>query len=625
MPPLMRSYSGAARDTSSLVLAAASDYGPFGAAAATVSPLSLWAVDASGPGRCTTSSRYAEASLLRRELELRGEFHRLRAEESEQMRLRQEQDRREADAEERRHLIAAARDIEEQRAKRMEEQQEKILQRERELRNGRWNERRVEELKGHQASQLRDRNEQINTLETKLAQMERELQEAKAKIALTSVGNANDPYGFGETTKLKDEIRDLRQKADELEEQKKRLERRQRESDERADAQSAALQSIQNEYQSRARHNEAEVESLRKEAQQAKSALDAERAAHEDELARLRKQIREAEEVAVAQKSRDAEVTLQKMRERFDNDKQGLEAAQHQLTRKLKATEEELQSTKRQLESTQRELSTAKVDLQQRGQTLEEKTALLKKLEGDVESKASLEFELRDAKSRMDHIAEEHKRDRDYLQAQHQAALSSKEKDVETLRKELAESRKLVQSLREEVTNSKFGKDDYQQKLNRDLSEKEASLAQLRRELEASKHSQEEWKATYEDPQRQKERAAESFEQNLRARDEEVRSVSEKLNKALEEKVAAELALRSRKHGCWPARHATARRNGAARARGEPLPPEHGGQGASRGASAAQGPNRNCVMNSAWPGMPRSPSPACLRCRPTIVRRSRPS
>ncbi|CCW65388.1 unnamed protein product [Phytomonas sp. EM1] len=89
-------------------------------------------------------SRQHEASLIRREAELRSEFHRLMEEGEERMRIRYEQQRRDDDAEERRLLIEAAAEVERERTKRIETQQERLLQRERELEE--WKQERAKEI-----------------------------------------------------------------------------------------------------------------------------------------------------------------------------------------------------------------------------------------------------------------------------------------------------------------------------------------------------------------------------------------------------------------------------------------------------------------------------------------------
>ncbi|XQJ24857.1 hypothetical protein NXY56_000753 [Leishmania guyanensis] len=127
------------------------------------------------PSATLVSSRSMEATLLRREWELRSEYYRLYAEDQWHIRQQREEQRRQDDKAERQRMIEAARAIEEERARRVAEQQEHLLQKERELEE--W---KLERLK--EANSARRQQQQEDERRREL-QHERELARVKEEAA----------------------------------------------------------------------------------------------------------------------------------------------------------------------------------------------------------------------------------------------------------------------------------------------------------------------------------------------------------------------------------------------------------------------------------------------------------
>lgn len=404
--------------------------------------------------------------------------------------------------------------------------------------------RRLEELKDHHASQLRAKMEEIDSLERRLAQATRDVQEEKARATLANP-LSNDPYGLQEITRTKDELRSAKLTIQELEEQRKRLERRLNESEERADAQASTLQILQADTIQRRKQEDDEMEHLRQENMQVKRSLSEAHDRHEAELAKARKQIKEAEAAALNQVARDADATHRKINERLDDERRQWDAERSELRARLRASEESQSAVRLDLETAQRELATLRADVASRSQELENRANQMRGLQNEVESRVHTEMELKDARARLQRLQEDLVLEREQRQRQHEAALEVKERELQQMRSHGLEATKMINDLREEVSNSKYGLDEGHQRLKRELGEREQQIAQLRRELEGSHQAEAQWKVSYEDVVAQKERGAESFQKMLQQREEDMRVLNARLDKEMEEKYRLQQILRA--------------------------------------------------------------------------------
>lgn len=138
-------------------------------------------VDLNGVNACApmATSRSVEASLLRREWELRNEYYRLCAEDQWQSRQQRDAQRRQDAEEDRQRAMEVARQMEEERAKRVEAQQERLLQKERELEE--WKLERLKEAEAARRQQIQD-DERRREL-----QHERELARIKEDASIRAV------------------------------------------------------------------------------------------------------------------------------------------------------------------------------------------------------------------------------------------------------------------------------------------------------------------------------------------------------------------------------------------------------------------------------------------------------
>ncbi|GET86106.1 hypothetical protein, conserved [Leishmania tarentolae] len=400
--------------------------------------------------------------------------------------------------------------------------------------------RRLEELKDSHAAAMRCKDVEIDHLSSRVRQLESQLQDEGVKLALLR-SNVEQMMSMDiENARMKDEVRQLHTAKAELEETKKRLERNLREAESQMESQSKQLRELHTGTVSGQRQLMAERDELRRENVDLKSQLSMARTSYEEEVERLQKKLKSAEEAAAKFNVLDMEQNAQKAVERADEARRSAEKSLAEATRKLKLAEEEAQSSKRSAESAQRDVAQARNRIQELQEKLGERAAQVRTLETELQGNVSVGYEAREAKERLERLQAEYDAERESRRRQYEAALEAKDREVQQCRTDLLEVNKKLHALREECASSKFDKDGHQQRLTRQLTEREEEVAHLRRQLEDSRQSLEQWKATYEELQQRSGTSTNGYQKAVHDREEELQECRRRLRQVQEEKTQLE-------------------------------------------------------------------------------------
>eukprot|EP00796_Vickermania_ingenoplastis_P010149 gene10149-7106_t len=405
-------------------------------------------------------------------------------------------------------------------------------------------ERRVEELRDHQRVQLRCKEEEVESLQRQLHDAQRCLEEERSKAAM--VRNTGDSYFTQEEARLKEEVRTLRLKNQELEEQRIRVERRQRDNDTRIDKQGSTIQALQEELQQCLRKKAEELEELRGENHQLRTSLKLEKESMTEELESLRLQLKNAEERAYSKTTHELEGTIQTLTESREELRRQLEAQKEQQERKIRTLEEELHTARGRREELEREVLAIK---DRHSQVERQLSTRLEEVRKESEEKARaaerLEAQLREMTMRFQRTESDLRAERD----QHNTALSTasatKDREIQRLGTELNECKRELADLRESKMTLEMSQESETSRAQRQLREKEAELAARQREVEEllSQHAQS--RASNDDLQRRIEALSLTHQRALRQKEDELAELQRRLAQAGVEKLRLERDLRT--------------------------------------------------------------------------------
>lgn len=396
--------------------------------------------------------------------------------------------------------------------------------------------RRVEELKDANAAALRNKDTEIEQLERRVAQLERELQEEGTKASVARASSSQTDNLNMENSRLKEEVRQLTTTKYELEEAKKRLERTCRDADLRLEGQTRQLQTLQTETQNTQRQVTIERDALKKDNEDLKATLRINKDNYEEELDRLQRQLQRAEEEASKVQVHEIEQTARRSVEKAEEERRAAEANTAQANRKLKIAEDSLQSLQRSHDAMQREVTQLKAELASMQALLDQRNSQVHQLEHEVGDKSALEFASKEASTRFQRLQEEYAAEREDRRRQQEAAMAAKEKEMQQLRDELLDMKKQTHVLRESLSSSKFDTDESQQRLLRQMTEKDEEIATMRKQLDASQQSMNQWKATYEELQQRNGNHSDTYQKALRDRDSELEETRRLLRNSQDER-----------------------------------------------------------------------------------------